>query len=66
MERPRIGLDPKLAGFYGLVDVSGDILVVDSGDRILLRLTGPIAQFVCLSLVVHSDARFKNIVFHDT
>ena len=60
----RISLYPELAGFYGLFDISGDILLVSSGDRVLLRLAGPIAQVVCLSLVVHTHAEFTNIVFH--
>ena len=66
MIRPRISLYPKLAGFYGLFDVSGNILLVGSGDRNTspphwLRSRSSYA----FRLVFDGEAGFKNIVFHD-
>src|SRR5208337_5281136 len=58
--RARIGLYPKLAGLFGFFDVPGDLLMEDSRDEILLRLTRSVAQFVCLSGVAGSDTGFSN------
>src|ERR1700683_1416102 len=57
----RIGLYPKLAGLFGLFHVASDCLIKASRDEIPLRLTGSVAQFVCLSSVIGSDAGFSNI-----
>src|SRR6266481_3439299 len=58
--RARISLNPKIAGFYGLWDVSGDSFLVGGGNPIPLRITGPVAQFICLCTVVNREAGFKS------
>ena len=65
MVRPWISLYPKLAGLYGPGDVSGNVLLVGSGDGILLRFAGPTAKLIRLSVVFDTKAVFSDIVFHD-
>src|SRR5271170_7025748 len=64
--RARIRLDPKPAELFSRFEVPSDVLVVGSRDKIPLRLTGSVAQFICFSHVVGGDAGFSNRVSRDT
>src|SRR5271156_665761 len=63
--RARIGLYPKLAGLFGLFHVPGDHLMEKSRDKILFCFTGSVAEFVCLSGVIGSEAGFSNFLVHE-
>src|SRR5271165_2105021 len=57
-----IRLYPKLESFFGLLQVPGDRLMVPSRNEVLLRLAGPVAEFVSFSGTLNIHAEFTHIV----
>src|SRR5208283_5626162 len=60
--RAGISLYPKLEGFFGLLQVPSDHLMVPSRDEVLLRLAGSVAEFVSFSGTLNIHTEFTHIV----
>src|SRR5271157_4393732 len=63
--RAGISLYPKLEGFFGLLQVPSDHLMVPSRDEVLLRLAGSVAEFVSFSGTLNIHTEFTHIVVRD-